>query len=343
MQGKRPEYVFLLIVLALVSVLSFFVFRHFLSTLVLATVFAITFSPLYEILRKRLKSRGLASILTIVLILIFILGPLSIIGIQIFHESRDLYFSISSGGKDGIVDFVNQAIVNLGKSLPIPEVTVDLDQYVSKGLGALLSNIGAIFQNFAGFLAGLIIFFIALYYFFKDSESIKDSIKSLSPLGDDYDTKIIKRISSSIETLVRGTLLIAIIKGIVASFGFLIFGVANPVLWGFVTALTALIPGIGTGLVFVPAVLFLFLVGSMPSAVGLLFWGIGIVGLLDNFLGPRLMTKGTKLHPLLVLLSVIGGLSFFGPVGFLLGPVIVSLFFTLVDILTHINQENKIG
>ena len=114
--------------------------------------------------------------------------------------------------------------------------------------------------------------------------------------------------------------------------GFWIFGVPNAILWGSFAAIAALIPGIGTALVLTPAILFLFARGEIFSAIGLLAWGVGVVGLIDNFLGPRLMGRGIELHPLIILLSVLGGIGFFGPIGFLLGPLIVSLFFALLDI-----------
>ena len=106
----------------------------------------------------------------------------------------------------------------------------------------------------------------------------------------------------------------------------------NPVLWGLVAALAALIPGIGTALILIPAIGYLFFTGSTGAAIGLLIWGVVAVGLIDNFLGPMLVNRGVKIHPFLILLSIFGGLSFFGPVGFVLGPLIIALVFALLEI-----------
>jgi len=113
------------------------------------------------------------------------------------------------------------------------------------------------------------------------------------------------------------------------------------VLWGSVTAIAALIPGVGTSLVLIPAILFLFISGRFFPGFGLLIWGAGAVGLVDNFLGPKLVGRGMRMHPFIILLSVLGGIGFFGPVGFLLGPLTISLFFAFFEIYSSIKPPEK--
>jgi len=103
----------------------------------------------------------------------------------------------------------------------------------------------------------------------------------------------------------------------------------------------ALIPGIGTALVLTPAILWLYFIGEMLLAGGLLLWGVTAVGLVDNFLGPKLVEKGTQLHPFLILLSILGGIGFFGPLGFLLGPLVLSMLFALLEIYFVIKKEHE--
>ena len=106
-------------------------------------------------------------------------------------------------------------------------------------------------------------------------------------------------------------------------------------------AIAALIPSVGTALVFVPAIILLFISGQIFAAFGLLLWGALAVGLIDNFLGPKLIGRGMHLHPLLVLFSVLGGIVFFGPIGFVLGPIILSLLFALLDIYSYMVGRAK--
>jgi len=136
----------------------------------------------------------------------------------------------------------------------------------------------------------------------------------------------------SIRSIIGGSIVVAICQGIVSGIGFAIFGIPNPALWGTLAGLAALIPGVGTSLILIPAVVYAFVAGSLFHGIGLGIWGLTAVGLLDNFLSPKLIGGGLKIHPLIVLFSIIGGLTFFGPEGFLLGPLTISLLMALLGI-----------
>mgnify|MGYP001572074651 FL=1 len=188
---------------------------------------------------------------------------------------------------------------------------------------------------------GIFIFLVALYYLFKDGDKLKTAVVSLSPLQDIHDETIFNKLEVTINSVIRGSLAIALIQGILTAIGFAIFGVPNATLWGSVAAIAALVPGIGTALVLLPAILYLYLSGETLSAVGLLLWGMTAVGLVDNFLGPKLVERGMQLHPFLILLSILGGISFFGPLGFLLGPLILGLLFALLEVYSAISKEHE--
>ncbi len=176
------------------------------------------------------------------------------------------------------------------------------------------------------------LFLFTFYYLLKDAQKLKRISLAASPLSGEENEAILNKLELAINSVVRGNLAIALIQGILASIGLTIFGVPNPVLWGMVAAITSLIPTVGTSLVILPAILYLFLNNQIFQAAGLAIWGMVVVGLIDNFLGPKLVGRGMKLHPLLVLLSVLGGAVLFGPIGFLLGPLVLSLFFALFNI-----------
>jgi predicted PurR-regulated permease PerM len=207
-----------------------------------------------------------------------------------------------------------------------------IDQYLNDGLTWLVQHLGFIFKSFAKIAISSFIFLVALYYLLKDGVKFKRAVITLSPLDEADDEIIFQKLGMAINTVVEGNLLIALVQGILTCLGLAIFGIANPVLWGSVAAAAALVPGIGTALVLTPAILFLFLTGGMFNGTGLLIWGVLAVGLVDNFLGPKLIGHGIQIHPLLILLSVIGGLAFFGPLGFLLGPLTITLLFVILDI-----------
>ena len=134
----------------------------------------------------------------------------------------------------------------------------------------------------------------------------------------------------------RGTLVTAVVQGFLVSIGFVMFGVSNPVVWGLVATISALLPMVGTGIITFPAAFFLMATGHLLPGIGMIIWGVVIVGLIDNALRPMLMNRTMHIHSFLILLSVFGGLVYFGPIGFLAGPIILAFFFVLLDIYPEI-------
>jgi len=337
----KPQSRFLLVSLAAAAILIFFIFRPFLFSLILAVIMAVIFQPLYQrILRITRQHEGLAAIVTTLLIIIFILTPLTFLGVQILREAQQLYsFLTENSSKDVVFNIFKNLIDKAQLMFPGAKdfsFNFNTDQYLKNGTTWLLQNLGAIFSNLARLLVNSFIFLIAFYYLLKDGQKLKKTITNLSPLESSEDETIFKKLSLAINSVVRGNLIIAMIQGTSTAIGLTIFGVPNPVLWGTVAAITALIPGVGTSLVIIPSIMFLFLTNKIMPMLGLVIWGIVAVGLIDNFLGPRLVGRNMQLHPLLVILSVLGGVAFLGPIGFLLGPLAVSLFFAFLDIYVYL-------
>ena len=256
------------------------------------------------------------------------------LGFQILKEAKNLYVSLAAdGGKDTILRSINDLALGFHERFPgLPLVSLDFEQYLKQGLSWILNHLGAVFSNFANMLATAFLFLISLFYLLKDGPKLRKKIIYLSPLNDADDETIINKLELAMSSVIKGNFVIAMIQGTLTAIGFAIFGVPNYILWGTAAAVTSLIPTLGTSLVFIPAIIVLFFSGQYFPALGLLIWDVLAVGLIDNLLGPKLIGRGMKLHPLLILLSVLGGIVYFGPIGILLGPIIISLLFVLLDI-----------
>lgn len=342
MTYKKSELYFLFTLLALVGILSFFILQPFLYALILAVIFATVFAPIHKrILSRARERRGLAAILTTVFVLTLIVVPVTFLSIQISKEATQLYTSlVDNGGATGLSNEVEGIIRGMG--IPFSSTTsLDLGQYMKQGLSWLIQNLGTVFSNVAKITVDIFVIFIALYYLFKDGDKLKKSAIELSPLKDIYDEKIFHKLEIAINSVVRGSIAVGLVQGALTAIGFTIFGVPSPVLWGSVAAIAALIPGFGTSLVLVPAILFLFFTGATASAIGLLVWGFVAVGLVDNILGPKLIGRGVHIPHFLILLSILGGISFFGPLGFLFGPLVLSLLFVFLEIYSAIDKEHN--
>lgn len=342
MTYKKSELYFLFTLLAVAGILSFFIFQPFLYALILAVIFATVFSPVHKrILSLAQDRRGLVAFISTAFVLLIILVPVTFLSIQILKEATQLYTSlIDNGGATGISSVVEGTMRGLGIPLS-PTTSFDFGQYMKQGLSWLIQNLGTVFSNVAKITVDIFVIFIALYYLFKDGDKLKKSAIELSPLKDIYDEKIFHKLEVAINSVVRGSIAVGLVQGALTAIGFTIFGVPSPVLWGSVAAVAALIPGFGTSLVLVPAILFLFFTGETVSAIGLLAWGFVAVGLVDNVLGPKLVGRGVKLPHFLILLSILGGISFFGPLGFLFGPLVLSLLFVFLEIYSAVDKEHN--
>lgn len=345
MRNQKPQFYYLLALLTGAILIVFFIFRPFLYALIIAMVFTVVFQPVHKrVLRITRERAGTAAIITAVIIVIIILVPVILLGMQLFNEAQLLYASITEGGgKDNLLNTARKLVIHIQRFLPAQiKFSANFDQYLKQGLDWMVRHLGDIFSNFTKIMLNFFIFLVALYYLLKDGERLKKTFIDFSPLADTDDEKIFNIIESAINSVIKGNLTVAVIQGALTSAGFAVFGVPNAVLWGSVAAIAALIPGVGTSLILIPAILFLFLNGKVFPGFGLLAWGVGGVGLVDNFLGPKLVGRGMQMHPFIILLSVLGGIGYFGPLGFLLGPLTMSLLFAFIEIISSVkSQENN--
>lgn len=338
------ELVFFWILFGAVGLLSFAVMSPYLTPLFLAAVLAILFAPLNRRMLCLLKRPGAAAFATITLVLIVIVLPLSLIGYLLFNEVIGIYTSMR--GADGGLAFVDQtiAVVERLAQKIVPELTIDINvyQYLEAALRWIASNLNNFFSGILSFLFHLFLVVVAMFFFFRDGGKLREFAVKWSPLADSYDESILARVELAVATVMKETITTALVQGTLVGIGFAFFGVPNPVLWGTVAAVMAVIPVLGTGFVTIPAVAWLFYAGHPISAIFLAAWAFLIVGLVDNVMKPYLMTSGVGVHPFLILLSIFGGLAYFGPVGFLAGPVILSFFFTLLDIYPRVIKGRMI-
>lgn len=331
MHRTHIQTVFFFALLLGVLSLAFFIFLPFLTTLAVAVTLAVVIYPLHHRILRLVHGREVvASFLSLLCVGLLLLVPLSFIGTQIYLEAQALYLRIAENQDvltENLTGFLDEHIRRF-----VPHLSIDLQSYVGQGLSFIVGRLGPLFAGTAQTVLHFFLGAIALYYFLKDGPRFLRSLIDLSPLPDAEDESVLQRLGTAINSIIRGSLIIAIIQGIMTGIGLVIFGVPSPTLWGSMAAIGALIPGVGTAIVLTPAIVFLFLAGKTAAAIGLLIWGIVAVGLIDNFLGPVLVGRGIKIHPLFILFAVIGGLGFFGPVGFLLGPLVLSLLYALLDI-----------
>jgi predicted PurR-regulated permease PerM len=172
----------------------------------------------------------------------------------------------------------------------------------------------------------------AMFFFFKDGRKILERIFYYLPLSDEDEARMLARFTSITRATIKGTLVIGVIQGALAGIAFWVAGINGAAFWGTLMTILSIVPGIGAALVWVPAVIILFINGQYLTATLLAAWCAAVVGTVDNVLRPALVGKDAKMPDLLILIGTLGGLFLFGPIGFIVGPIVCGLFLTVWDI-----------
>lgn len=339
MQSKIIERYFFFGLLLATFVFTFLIFQPFWIVLVLGLSFSIVLYPIYEWLNKRRLPSSLASLLTVIFFIIVLCGPILGIGTVVFQQSQNLYHVVVDNGN--AKPFLDSIETKINKILP-PGIVFDINKKTTDFVSYISSNVANIFTTTISAFFSFLLMLLIIFYFLKDGAEWRKSLVVLSPLGDKDDEKIIGRLAQAVNGVIKGSLFIALIQGVLLGLGLWFFGISNAALWGVVAAITSLIPTLGTSLVSIPAIIFLFVSGQTGSAIGLLIWAGIMVGMIDNLLGPSIVGKKIQISSLVILFSVLGGISLVGPVGLLVGPLTVSLLYTLISIYRNEFRENQI-
>lgn len=333
-QHMTIEKWFFLLITTLILFLFWQILQPFILVIIVAAVFTVILSPIDKRLKSIIKRpRISAAILaTATFFLVFI--PLLIVLFSMVSQASEL---IKTSVTDtSWLDHLKATVSPLIQTLPAPvqQEIASLDMVlIGKSVATwIFENIGNIFSSTTQLLLNTFIFFLCLYYLLVNREHLYKEALLLSPLDDETDKKLIKRIINTIRGVVFGVLLVAGIQGIVAGIGMTIFGVPGSLLWGALAGVAGLIPLFGTALILIPAILYLFFTGSTVSAIGLLIWSVVFVSTIDNLIGPILIGGKAHLNSFLVLISVLGGLAAFGSVGAIAGPTILAALLGLIEL-----------
>ena len=319
-------------------IFTFLIFRPFWTILVLGISFSIVLHPFYLWCKKVRLSNWLSALITVIIFTIILCGPILGIGTIIFNQTQDLYGSVIDNKSFepflGSIEEMINGVLPSGLNFDVNEKTSDFVSFLSTHITTVFSSTISAFFSF-------LLMLLIIFYFLKDGEKWRKAVVVLSPLSDKDDEKIINHLSL-VNGVIKGSLFIALVQGVLMGVGLWLFNVPNPALWGVVASVASLLPTIGTALISTPAIIFLFATGQTPSAIGLLIWAIVVVGMVDNFLSPLIVGESTNIPSLLVLFSVLGGISLLGPIGVLVGPLAISLLYTLISIYRNEFRQNKI-
>lgn len=318
----------LFVLLIGISILLFLVFAPFIAVLSLAVVFAVLLHSPYEKLTKVFGGwRSSAALLTVGVMLVFFIVPLFFLGVQVFQEAQNLYTAMQNNG----VQYMHtvQAAIEAPVRQIVPGFVFNLNAYVGSALAFISNNLASLIYQTVYILFATFLMLLALFFFLRDGRGFLASFAQMSPFGREVTSGILDKMYQTIQSVMRGTLFIVLIRWVCMWIAFYLFGIPNALLWSAVGGIVGAIPGLGTAFAFVGAVVFLYLQGSILSAIGLAILGSAIVVLIDNILTSYFFGKGLEVSSVFVLFSILGGIFFFGPIGFILGPLVLSVFLSV--------------
>lgn len=342
-QKIQARWIALLVASAIALYLCWLMLQPFLGVLVWAAVLVVVFYPVHRRLVARTKRPATSALLSSLLVIVAILAPLALITFALVQQLSGLTQNLPAN-LSSLLD-PNSPIT--GRALGWLRKYVDVDQMLSQDFIAerVRAMSGTIAGQTLGFVGGVLgavvqIFFIifTMYYLFRDGDRIVRALPNVMPLEKSQSEEILARTSEVIAASVYGVLVIAVIQGALGGLAFWLLGLPSPLVWAVVMTFLSMIPMAGSFVVWVPAAIYLALTGHWTKAILLAVWGSLVIGTVDNFLRPKLVGERTKLHELLIFFSVLGGLSVFGVLGIVLGPVVVAVTLALLDVFRRIDR-----
>lgn len=333
MVEKLEQRAFLL-TLALVTFAFGALLKPFFAPLLWACIIAVLFHPVQVWLEHRWGNRpNLTALTTLTACVVLVVIPVLLLLSSFVQEGIRVAQQISAGDiqPGQYVDQIRAAFPAAQVLLERFDISMETVRENAAGIAVTVSQF--MMQNAlsagigtANFLLKLALMLYVAYFLIRDGRALVEHLVEALPLGDERERMLFQKFAEVARATVKGNVVVAMVQGALGGLIFWILGLPAPILWGVVMAVLSLIPAVGAGLVWLPASIYLYAVGSFVPATVLLLYGVLVIGLADNVLRPILVGRDTKLPDWMVLLSTLGGLSLFGINGFVVGPLIAVLF-----------------
>ncbi|HMB20294.1 MAG TPA: AI-2E family transporter [Spirochaetota bacterium] len=348
-ENRRLKILFLVLFLIVIASLGY-IFRYYFWPFLFAIIFYMGLKPLLDYILKYLKIRLLCSTVLIIFLIAVILIPLFILLVALANQTYAFYLFLQQSF-DPLVfqqllhksDMAQEliGILNISET----EIMQKIVAYLQRMSLNFFSNLTGLLSFSIKFALDFFFMLLILFFLFKDGYRLEEPFYRILPFPDDIEMDVIDRLRQVIKILLAGNLLIMVLQGSMVGVGFIIGGVGMPLLWGSIAAIFSLIPVIGTTFVWVPAVLYLVALGQFGDAAIVAIWCLAWYLLLENLVKPVVFGEQLKFHPLIFFFLLIGSIQAFGLPGVIIGPILLTLFFTfwemywLIDAYTNKKRE----
>ncbi|MGD2079724.1 MAG: AI-2E family transporter [Nitrospirota bacterium] len=343
-------YIYSLVLLSLLlGYLVFQIMSPFLRAIAWAVVLSILFYPLFAYLGGRLRWRSVAAVVTLAIILVVIVGPVSYLAVLLVGEIQHVAAYIENGELTTIEEVLDQPRVRwfLENMEPIfgAEET-DYGKILVEGVNSLGRNFlekmttGA--KNVFAALVDFVFMSLTIFFLFRDGPRFLERFRDYMPFSEEQKDRLEMQTKDMVVSTIYGGVVVALVQGAMGGLAFFFVGIPAPVIWGTAIAIMSFIPMLGTFSVWFPAVIYLFLQGMYPQGLILFFIGTFGISMVDNILKPVIIGERTKMPTLIIFFSVLGGIKLFGLIGLILGPLVVALFISVLEIFRNIEGGENV-
>ena len=341
-KSSRFESRAFLLLLVVVTLAFGWILWPFFGAVFWGVVMAILFSPLYRWGMKRLKlGRTPAALLTMVVILIIVILPMTIITASLVREGAGVYQRIQSGElnfatyfaqvyaalPDWLTSLLDRA--GLGNLAELQEKLTESLRQISQFVATQALAIG---QDTLDLVVSFFVMLYLMFFLLRDGAGLSRRVRDAVPLNDAHKRDLTTKFATVVRATVKGNVVVAVVQGALGGIAFAVLGIHAALLWAVLMAFLSLLPAVGAGLIWVPVAIYFLVTGVIWKGLALIAYGVLVIGLVDNVLRPVLVGKDTKLPDYVVLISTLGGMALFGLNGFVIGPVIAAMFMAVWDL-----------
>ena len=329
LDGEYFEKVMTAIIIIFLVVISYFLLRPILLAIISGFLLAFIFTPIYKWLHKKTKSKNLSASIIIALLAAIVIIPLWFFTPILITQSLKV---IQGTLQIDFVSLLKSLIPGLFRSEQISaQISSALTSFAANLADSVTGSLSYVLLNFPTLSLQFLVLLFTFFFVLRDQEEVADYVKSLLPFPKDIEKKLFEYSTDITKSVLYGQVVIGIIQGLVAGLGFIIFGVPNPIFLTLLAMMMGILPILGTPIVWIPAAIYMFIGGNHVAGWGVVIFGI-LSSTIDNILRPIFVSKMTKVHSGIVLISMVGGIFLFGILGVVIGPLIVAYLLIILEL-----------
>ena len=336
---NRWKQIILFLLLLFILGISFLILYPFLSGILGAIVLAVITQRPYNWLIHKIRNRNIAAAVAVVLVILSVIVPSFFVVQDLLQGTSTVVIFLRSDVPQQTLTAFLIKYPTLAADIQAVSNTIDIQNTV-RSITALIGGMLAGLLGYSfGAITQIVIMLFILFFLYRDQEQAIAFARSLLPFSESETDELLENMHSTIHATALGRLVIAVIQAVLAGIAFWLLGVPNTMLWTVVTGIVAILPAVGTSLVWIPIALFLGFSGFWGKAALLTVWGTFVISSIDNFLYPILVGSKLRQHTVSVLLAILGGVVVFGLQGVIIGPLVFTIAATLLDFWRRRNNE----